>query len=146
MNLLKKIEEALSGNTSRRGFLQGVLRASVSIAAVCAGLPSNALAIAPSCLRTGQFSQGGVGETCGGDSYCTAGASSWGCSLNLYRACTTADGCNGTTGSVSSSNCGGGMTSTGWWDCCCEGTKIRCRDCSSGGAVVCICRANIGSC
>ena len=147
MKILKQIEERVSDNTSRRGFFRIIIHACASMAAFCAGLSANAL-IARDCWETNQYSNYN-NDTCNGseNQYCTDYSSTWGCTIVPgLPACTVAQGCTGTTGSVSSSNCGNGFTNSGWWDCCCDGTKIRCRDCTQNGILVCICRANIGSC
>ena len=147
MSVIKKMQEAFSQNTTRRGFLRSIVRLSASVAAICAGMPVSATGQL-ACWEDVARSNGGAGDTCGTTAYCENNSSSWGCTIGsgFPRACTIDDGCTGTTGSVSSSNCGGYLISTGWWDCCCDGTKTRCRDCSQGGQIVCICRANIGTC
>lgn len=155
MKKLEKLEEALSGASNRRGFIGFIFRGFIGIAAttaaLCSGLPAFALPAASN--YNGAQSSGGAGDTCNvsetsSQSYCTGNPSSWGCTISSggIRACDANDGCSGTVGSISSSNCGGNTTSSGYWDCCCEGKTIRCRDCSVGGSIICICRAWIGTC
>ena len=155
MRKLEKLEEALSGTSNRRGFIGAIFRGFIGIAAttaaLCSGLP--AFADSAVCNYNGAQSPGGAGDTCNdgagySESYCTGNPSSWGCTISSggIRACNTDDGCNGTVAALTSSNCGQGNTSSGYWDCCCEGKTIRFRDCSVGGSIVCICRAWIGTC
>ncbi len=154
MKKLEKLEEALSGASNRRGFIGVIFRGFIGIAAttaaLCAGLP--AFADPAACNYNGAQIPGGTNDQCNASatssqSYCTNHPSSWGCTISGgLPACTTNDGCSGTVGSISSSNCGGNTTSSGYWDCCCEGKTIRCRDCNIGSTIQCICRAWIGTC
>lgn len=149
MKQLYRFASYLSRSMNRRGFLRTLLRGVASIAALCSGLGASALA-AQVCVGAGhggpQPNDLPLNDTIGSDAYCNTNNATWGCTISAgLPLCTVEQGCNGNISTISSSNCGAPMVSSGWWDCCCDEKQIRCRDCYYNG-LVCICRAYIADC
>lgn len=156
-NITEQLAEALSGQISRRGFFSRILRTSVNfslgISSVCTGALTFTTVTCHSASFGSQDNHCSSGDIESHQGYCEANSSTFGCNTGEggYPECTLAQGCK-PTNPTSGSNCGDMVDgeiweSKGYWDCCCDGRKFRCRDCGpKDGDIVCICRAEIGDC
>jgi hypothetical protein len=134
---VERFAEWLAGRLTRRGVLGRGLRATLGLGIGAAGLFGlHREALATQCTdyeRSAWSCNAGAG-------YCNNHESNNGC--NPRRATCTDLQCD----APATSNCIAPLQNMGYWDCCCDGNIIRCRDCGQNGQILCICSANIGSC
>jgi hypothetical protein len=136
--VLDRLEEAVAAKVNRRGLLAMGLRSLVGVGlSTAALLGGRAGALIPPAWCHDHYSSG---NTCGmPQSWCDDYRSGGGCGGLPFC---SSQYCQGST-----SNCAGGYVSHGYWDCCCDFSITRCRDCGPPSGAVCICRAtNLGEC